>query len=49
VGYSAYPGWVFRCGTLYPPWVLRILAGQLAEVTLGLNFTPFIAGFFGAV
>jgi len=28
---------------------LRILAGQLAEVTPGLSFTPFIAGFLGAV
>jgi hypothetical protein len=31
------------------PGYCGVLAGQLAEVTLGLSFIPFIADYFGAV
>jgi len=48
-GYSAYPDRVFRRAALYPAWVLRVLAGQQAEVTPGLRCSPFIAGVSGAV
>jgi hypothetical protein len=48
-GYSAYPGGVFRRAAFYPARVLRVLAGQLGEVTPGSRCGPFIAGVSGAV